>query len=477
MNPYKGLIDISDLLELESDELRAEKEVQNVLLKYNSDLRSWYLQYSTQVEPEEREESFTMTSRQLWRFLRDCQILSYRMTVAQVNRLFIIGKKSNFSLDAYEPQKLDIRPSRSPTPMRATPLLDISKINPQAGESFNEDYGSDEEEEDAISGELQNLELEDVHKPNRTLLQRQFVEALVRVAFLKYSNGGVLELSNEVVSTGEQAVEMELPKSQIGIAVFRLFREKLSSLAGQSSYLADKKEQELQEGLAVVSKEVVDDLFSKLAKQDRGHLNGHLDQTIEIRSILNFLKEKGIVPAKLPEAKFFELVELGHDPQTAYSKLVESAAKAEDQAKALFLLLGMELVKVEFTELMVHVGGVVAGNDDRRLKTRSMKEKLKRFFDLIAATVKQPSAVSADITGAQPDASRPASEQAPAAAPPKITLPVTVFQDRGRQQVLTGKLAIGAKKEQARKEDLARLEKERRWMKANDVNIDIVPFQ
>jgi len=479
MNPYKGLIDISDLLELEADELRAEKEVQNVLLKYNSDLKSWYLQYSTQVEPEEREESFTMTSRQLWRFLRDCQILSYRMTVAQVNRLFILGKKSNFSLDAYEPPKLDIGPSRSPTPMRATPLLDISKINPQGGESFNEDYESEEEEEGALSNQLQNMELEDVHKPNRTLLQRQFVEALVRVAFLKYSNGGVLELSNEVVGTGEQAVEMELPKSQIGIAVFRLFREKLVPFAGQSSFLTDKKEQELQEGLAAISKEAVDEVFSRLAKKDRGHLNGHFDQTIEVRSILNFLKDKGIVPSKLPEPKFFELVELGHDSQTAYSKLIESAAKAEDQSKVLFLLLGMELVKTEFTELLVHLGAVVAGNDDRRLKARPIKEKLKRFFDLMTGMTKQPSAVSADVTGPQPDASQPPSDVAPAVVPatPKITMPVTVLLDRGRQQVLTGKLALGAKKEQARKEELDRLDQEKRGMKANDINIDIVPFQ
>ncbi len=41
-NPFKTLIDISDLLEMEENSKAVEKEVQNILLRHNSELKKWY---------------------------------------------------------------------------------------------------------------------------------------------------------------------------------------------------------------------------------------------------------------------------------------------------------------------------------------------------------------------------------------------------------------------------------------------------
>jgi hypothetical protein len=58
------------------------KEVQNVLLRYNSELKAWYKDYSRKIEAIKSEESFAMTLRQVWRFLRDTHIISANSTIA-----------------------------------------------------------------------------------------------------------------------------------------------------------------------------------------------------------------------------------------------------------------------------------------------------------------------------------------------------------------------------------------------------------
>lgn len=42
------------------------------MLRYNSELKGWYSTYARKIEATKSEESFSMTLRQVWRFLRDC---------------------------------------------------------------------------------------------------------------------------------------------------------------------------------------------------------------------------------------------------------------------------------------------------------------------------------------------------------------------------------------------------------------------
>jgi hypothetical protein len=44
------LIDISDLIEFEVNPKDVEKEVQNILLRNNSELKQWYKVYAKKVE-------------------------------------------------------------------------------------------------------------------------------------------------------------------------------------------------------------------------------------------------------------------------------------------------------------------------------------------------------------------------------------------------------------------------------------------
>ena len=62
-NPFKKLIDITDLIELEQNSDETLKEVQNILLRHNSELKQWYRVYSRKIEAHKCEESFAMTLR------------------------------------------------------------------------------------------------------------------------------------------------------------------------------------------------------------------------------------------------------------------------------------------------------------------------------------------------------------------------------------------------------------------------------
>ena len=115
-NPFKKLIDISDLIEFESNPIDVEKECQNILLRHNSDLKTWYNYYSRKVESVKTEESFSMTLRQVWRFLRDCQVIDQDATLAQFDRVYMQGQKNHYTLlGTSEMHKFDFMYGTKPT--------------------------------------------------------------------------------------------------------------------------------------------------------------------------------------------------------------------------------------------------------------------------------------------------------------------------------------------------------------------------
>ena len=61
-------------------------------------MKSWYKQYAKKVEATKSEESFSMTLRQVWRFLRDCHVQSSDSTLAQFDRIYNQGKRNHFTL-------------------------------------------------------------------------------------------------------------------------------------------------------------------------------------------------------------------------------------------------------------------------------------------------------------------------------------------------------------------------------------------
>jgi hypothetical protein len=107
------------------------------MLRNNSDLKTWYKLYARKVEASKSEESFSMTLRQVWRFLRDCQITGPDCTLAAFDRLYSQGRKNHYSLQPKHGKE------------------ESKKIKPAEG-------SSEEEEEEVVVKDV-----EDIHLPSK----------------------------------------------------------------------------------------------------------------------------------------------------------------------------------------------------------------------------------------------------------------------------------------------------------------------
>lgn len=343
-NPYKNLIDISDLLYNEDDIQRAEKEVSKILLQFNSNLKEWYELYSTRIEAKEREESFTMTSKQLWRFFRDCKVISYKVSIANLNRLFLRGTKNLFKITSNGAENVSTNDqsslSRISSVQQAVPNLDISNIpsNPQ----------------DSISDEdaLNDMNSEDVHSIDRPILFRQFAESVVRAAYLKYSNGGKLVMDNVELGYGEDKYVVEKPKSQLGISLLKLFNERLVPYGGKNSCKTAEEEMEIEEGVSCLEILTIGKIFSQYSRKDRGQRDKH-DQTIPVSGVLSLLQDSGLTPYLITFPKVLELIERYHDSDTSYSCIAQSNKSDKVKNRVLAKVLGLELTEYEFYETLV----------------------------------------------------------------------------------------------------------------------------
>ena len=446
-NPFETILDIKDLTTIESDPEKAEKEVQKILLKHNSDLKSWYNMYSSQVEVKEKEEGFNMTARQFWRFLRDTRVISYKVPIANVNRLFLQGSKNQFSIASTNPETetdQSIVKDTSHFSQAFPPNLDISNIPNQ------------EDLEDTLSEpeRLEELELEDIHYTERPILMRHFVEAVVRVAFLKYSNGGFLRLENEVVKKGDKEITVERPKSQIGIALFKLLNERIVKNIGKS---CKEEESKVETGLQLMQTNGVEEVFSAYMKKDRGICNGKRDDTIEVRALLQLCSDKGIVPTLLSTEEVLEEVERYHDPEYSYTKLCKDERHEAVKNRVLQKLLGSELVLFEFYEVLTNIAL-------RVIQDQSVDKGIQRFVKRVLFSNTSISIKLTEVPQANEDSHHSEAQK------PRRTL-----KKPQRKCPKSQKQLLIDQKKQERQKELDQIAEEQKAMQENDCNIPSEP--
>ena len=97
INPYESLINIYDLYGHDEDSRGPVKDIQNLLLRHNSDLKQWYKVYVSK-QHDDMEESFALTSKSFWKMLKDCGVLSPKVTIPAFNRLYLQGAKNTFEI-------------------------------------------------------------------------------------------------------------------------------------------------------------------------------------------------------------------------------------------------------------------------------------------------------------------------------------------------------------------------------------------
>jgi hypothetical protein len=160
-NPFKKLIDISDLMELEKNPEEVLKEIQNNLLRHNSDLKQWYKVYSRKIEVTKSEESFAMTLKQVWRFLRDTHLVSANSTLAQFDRVYNNGKKNNFVLLGSKDEVLFNKIYKA---------AHETNLEVQNNKPPKDDISEDEDEDEEVVVDESSIQREDIHDPLKIIL-------------------------------------------------------------------------------------------------------------------------------------------------------------------------------------------------------------------------------------------------------------------------------------------------------------------
>ena len=67
---------------------RTKREAYNVLLRWNSDLKRIYQYYSV-IGSSQLDSMFTMSTKQFWRFVKDCRIPDSILSLAAVDRIVL----------------------------------------------------------------------------------------------------------------------------------------------------------------------------------------------------------------------------------------------------------------------------------------------------------------------------------------------------------------------------------------------------
>jgi hypothetical protein len=183
-------------MEMERKPVDTLKEIQNILLRNNSEMKSWYKVYSRKVEVHKCDESFAMTLKQFWRFMRDTHLVTPNSTISHFNRLYNQGAKNHFVLLGIDDKLKFDSIFQSASQNQQTSKRD--QLNKSA------DISEDEDESEAIQDqEYIPQGIEDIHDPFKIVLQRQFFEAIVRATASKFSScgQGLTDLSSQLEFT------------------------------------------------------------------------------------------------------------------------------------------------------------------------------------------------------------------------------------------------------------------------------------
>lgn len=261
-NLFKTSMDITDIIECEPEIEKSLREVENILLRHLSEIKRWYLYYTnkdkdslkdgdgifenslkqtntlniyldkynkTDVEDKKKFQSgaailpnvekphtisdgiynndlgFCMELKDLWKFIRECKILSSDFTLAQFNRIFFKGPKNYIEMfmcpDDIDQKKLYdyiylmINKSKKEFYTKHRQHVEKKKVGdtvttiveiPTGPNAIAHDKNTNFSHAN-LNYMPSDLEINfDIHNKRQVILLRQFYEAILRIAYLKF---------------------------------------------------------------------------------------------------------------------------------------------------------------------------------------------------------------------------------------------------------------------------------------------------
>jgi len=219
------------------------------------------------------EESFALNLRQVWRLLRDSLVIGPDCSLAQFNRIYSQGRKNHFTLlGSSEVNKFD--------------FIYSSKDNKETvknGKDRGDESSSEEEEEEEENLEVLHkrlgIEPDDIHAANKIILQRQFFEAIVRAASVKYAN------SSELTSLSHK--------------LDFLFNKHLSPMVGKNKAKSPEEEKQFK-----VTETVFEEyetqlrtVFKYFSKRQHAPYSLRQDITLEVADVLTLFQKAKLIEA------------------------------------------------------------------------------------------------------------------------------------------------------------------------------------
>ena len=175
-----------------------------MLLRHNPTLKKIYKYYINVKNPQrDSDEEFDsenilgLNFHKFWVFLRDLKVMSPRLTISLINRLFYQGFKNRYELRVPIQElkrKIEILTKNSQT--NTFPTIDTNEL-------FVMDFSNKCLENGNLDDQIMNNV--NIHDGGRVVLYRHFVELIVRMAFLKY--GEINELHRSVEKLITQKIE------------------------------------------------------------------------------------------------------------------------------------------------------------------------------------------------------------------------------------------------------------------------------
>lgn len=196
-----------------------------MLLRHNPTMKKIYKFYANSkyiqkdnTENFENENILGLTLAKFWTLLKDLKILSPKLTIASINRVFYQGAKN----------KYEIKSSIDELKQKISILKEISENNEfptlDTNELFIYDYCLKQKENEKIDIQKFNtLEKKsqiktniNIHDGGRVLLYRHFVEMIVRIAFLRCSDMDELhrDIEKLIVQKLEPLIELKKKKNK-----------------------------------------------------------------------------------------------------------------------------------------------------------------------------------------------------------------------------------------------------------------------
>lgn len=180
-----------------------------MLLRHNPSFKKWY-KYCSNLklkDEEENENILTLSLNKFWLFVKELKIMCPKLKISTINRIYFEGMRNRFDINSdieiIKKKIIFLKTANEENHFLTMDTMDLfaysfaNKLNKNEKLNYKSDLQKEEEE-------LIKLKIIDIQNGNKPLLYRNFVDLIVRTAFLKY---------NENIDDLHRAIEKLITKN------------------------------------------------------------------------------------------------------------------------------------------------------------------------------------------------------------------------------------------------------------------------